>query len=132
MVFTAEDWDQPKSFTITSVDDDVDDGDVTFVIQTEVASNDPLYNGFGVADVTVTNVDDDEVGVTVTPVDDSVIDELSGTAEFTVVLNSEPVADVTVTVGSEDETEGMVFAERDGLHGGKLGSAEELHDHQCR
>ena len=127
-----DEWGQPKNFTVTSVDDDVDDGDVAFSIHTEVASNDPLYNRFDVADVTVTNVDDDEVGVTVTPMGASVMDELSGTAEFTVVLNSEPVADVTVTVGSEDETEGMVSPERDGLHGGRLGSAEELHDHQCR
>ena len=108
MVFTAENWDQPKSFTITSVDDDVDDGDVTFVIQTEVASNDPLYDGFGVADATVTNLDDDTVGISVNRESSLVTVEGGNGDEFTVVLDTEPTSEVTITLTAGDGTEGSL------------------------
>ena len=62
LVFTSADWQQPQTVTITGVDDDLDDGDVSYAIVTAVAvSNDPKYNGLDAANVSVTNVDDEIV-----------------------------------------------------------------------
>ena len=61
LTFTAADWDVPQTATVTGVDDDVDDGDVTYTIVTAAAtSDDPNYSGLDADDVSVTNVDDDE------------------------------------------------------------------------
>ncbi|MEZ6129927.1 MAG: hypothetical protein R3C59_14690 [Planctomycetaceae bacterium] len=66
-------------------------------------SSDPLYHGFDANDVSVTNVDNDSVGVTVSAIGDTT--ESGGTATFTVVLNSEPTADVSIGLSSSDTTE---------------------------
>src|SRR5205807_1600077 len=50
------------------VDDTVDDGDVAYTILTAAAtSNDPLYNGRDAADVSVTNIDNDETAPDLVP-----------------------------------------------------------------
>ncbi|MFO0888458.1 MAG: Calx-beta domain-containing protein [Isosphaeraceae bacterium] len=58
------------------------------------------------ADVSVTNLDDDTAGVTVTPTSGLTTTEAGGTASFTVVLDSQPTANVTIGVSSSDTTEG--------------------------
>ncbi|MCB9158508.1 MAG: hypothetical protein H6644_01405 [Caldilineaceae bacterium] len=59
LTFDAETWDQPQSVTVTGADDDVADGDVAFSVTTSVASDDPVYDGFTVADIDAVNQDDD-------------------------------------------------------------------------
>ena len=71
-------------------------------------SGDPTYQGVVVADVTVTNTDNDAAGVTVTPTTGLTTTEAGGTATFTVVLTSQPTADVTIALSSSDTTEGTV------------------------
>jgi hypothetical protein len=53
--------------TVTGVDDAQVDGRVTYTIVTAATSGDPSYQGIDVADVTVSNTDNDVAGVTVTP-----------------------------------------------------------------
>ena len=60
------------------------------------------------ADVAVTNTDNDAAGVTVTPIAGLTTTEAGGTATFTVVLTSQPTADVTIGLTSSDTTEGTV------------------------
>jgi uncharacterized repeat protein (TIGR01451 family) len=95
--------------TVTGVDDALDDGDVGYTILTAPAvSTDPNYGGVNAADVSVTNTDNDTVGITVNPTSGLATTEAGGTAAFTIVLTSQPTADVTIGLSSSDTTEGTV------------------------
>ena len=95
--------------TVTGQNDDIDDGDIAYTIVTAAAtSTDSKYNNLAVADVSVTNTDNDTAGITVNPVAGLVTTEAGGTATFTVVLNTQPAASVTIGVSSSDTTEGTV------------------------
>lgn len=105
LTFTSGNWNFAQSVTITGVSDGVDDGDVQYTIVTgAAASTDSAYNGKAVLDVTVTNTDDDTLGIAITP---NVLSITEGTnATFTVTLGSEPTADVVITVTSANSTAG--------------------------
>ncbi len=108
LTFTPANWNIPQTVTITGVDDNVDDDDVSYTIEIAAAqSNDPAYDGLDPADVSVTNIDDDTAGVTVSAISGST-SEKGGTATFTVKLNSQPTANVTINLSSSDTTEGTV------------------------
>jgi len=67
LTFTPSDWDTPKSVTLTSKDDLVDDGDVNVMLVLSAAeSTDAVYNSVDPADVSWTSIDNDTFGVTVT------------------------------------------------------------------
>lgn len=58
--FTAGNWDQPQTVTVTGQDDAVIDMDMVYNIQVLPASSaDPFYNGVDGDDVEVTNINDD-------------------------------------------------------------------------
>jgi hypothetical protein len=62
LTFTAANWDIPQTVMITCVDDEEVDGDVNYSIITEPAnSSDQNYNGLDAIDVSVMNIDDDEL-----------------------------------------------------------------------
>lgn len=107
LTFTSGNWNLPQTVTVTGVDDDVDDGDIAFVIVTSAAvSADASYSGLAVSDVSVTNLDNDAAGVSVSPTSGLTTTEAGGTATFDVVLLSQPTASVTISVSSSDATEG--------------------------
>ena len=82
---------------------------LSYTIVTAATSTDATYNGLTVADVSVSNTDNDTTGITVTPTSGLTTTEAGGgTATFTVVLASEPTANVTVGLSSSDTTEGTV------------------------
>jgi hypothetical protein len=60
LVFTAANWQTPQTVTVTGVDDTTDDGGIGYTIVTAATSADPAYNGITVADVAVTNADNDD------------------------------------------------------------------------
>ncbi|WP_052958672.1 Calx-beta domain-containing protein [Maribacter thermophilus] len=106
-------WNTGVPVTVTGVDDDVVDGNVNYTINTgNVTSADLNYNALGggaVADVSVTNIDDDVAGVIVGPISGNTT-EAGGTATFTVSLTSQPTAAVTIALSSNDTDEGTVPA----------------------
>jgi hypothetical protein len=109
LTFTDVNWNVPQTVTVTGAGDSVDDGDIAYTIVTgQATSGDTVYNGLAVADVSVTNLDDDTAGITVTPTAGLITTEAGGTAQFSVVLNSQPTANVSVTVTTSDGTEGLV------------------------
>src|SRR5678815_5552787 len=109
LTFTPANWNVAQTVTVTGVDDQVVDGPITYTIVTAATSGDPSYQGIAVADVTVSNTDNDVAGVTVTPISGLTTTEAAaGTATFTVVLTSQPSADVTIALTSSDTTEGTV------------------------
>lgn len=109
VIFSAANWSAPQFITITGVDDLIRDGDVNYSIITAPATSaDPRYSGRNAADVAVSNIDNDNVGVTVTPTSGLVTSEAGGTATFTVVLNSQPTANVTIPLSSSNMVEGVL------------------------
>ena len=90
-------WNTAQTVTVTGVNDDLDDGDVAYTIVTAATSTDTIYNGITVADVAVTNTDNDARGRHRQPDRPALTTtEAGGTATFTVVLTSQPTADVTI------------------------------------
>jgi hypothetical protein len=109
VTFTSLDWNVPQSVDVSGVDDARDDGDVNYTINTGTAgSADPTYNGMDVANVSLSNTDDDTAGIVVSPTSGLVTTEGGGAATFTVVLTSQPAFDVTINLSSSDTTEGTL------------------------
>jgi gliding motility-associated-like protein/uncharacterized repeat protein (TIGR01451 family) len=103
-------WNTPTTVTVTGVDDAVVDGDIPYTIITgNTTSTDPIYNNLIVPNVSVTNVDNDTVGVNVSAISGPTTED-GGTATFTVTLNSQPTATVFLVLASSDATEGTVPA----------------------
>lgn len=60
VVFTAANWNQPITITVTGVDDTILDGNIAYTAAIAVAtSTDLLYNGINPADFSITNLDDE-------------------------------------------------------------------------
>ncbi|NUQ61194.1 MAG: hypothetical protein HUU20_01830 [Pirellulales bacterium] len=111
VTFTPLDWNLARLITVTGQDDDVADGNVAYTIVTSAAtSSDPGYNGRSVPDVSITNLDNDAVGITVAPTTGQTT-EAGGTAGFAITLSSRPAADVTIALSSTDTSEGTLSTE---------------------
>ncbi|PIB27497.1 hypothetical protein BFP77_12640 [Maribacter sp. 4U21] len=113
VTIAAADWDTGEVVTVTGVDDLTADGDVAYTIITgNVTSGDADYNvlnGASVANVPVTNLDNDSIGFSIT--------ELGGTTEtsepdieenFDLVLTSQPTTNVVLNIVSSDTGEATV------------------------
>jgi hypothetical protein len=108
LVFTAANWNTPQTVTVSGVDDDIADGDLSYGVVTSSSSSDPIYAGIDPADVSLINADDDLAGVTVMPIDGLHTTESGGVAAFSVVLDSQPTADVSIPITSGDASEAAV------------------------
>jgi hypothetical protein len=110
LTFLVGNWNIPQTVTVTGVNDDVADGDITYnIVLDNVQSTDNNYNVIDPADVAVTNTDNDTAGITVGTISGNT-SETGSTATFTVVLDAEPTADMTIPISSSDTTEGTVSA----------------------
>ncbi|MDH3283466.1 MAG: Ig-like domain-containing protein, partial [Acidobacteriota bacterium] len=108
LIFTRLNWSAPQTVTVTGVDDALADGNVAYsIVTTATTSTDPGYNGLEVADVPVTNIDNETAGITVSPPSGPTT-ESGGQATFTVVLNSQPSASVTIGLSTSNADEGTV------------------------
>jgi large repetitive protein len=107
--FNSTNWSTPQTVTVTGIDDAPVDGNVGYTIITSNASSgDNSYNNMVVADVAVTNSDNDTAGITVNPTSGLVTSEAGGVATFTVVLNTEPAYTVYIGLSSDFPEEGTV------------------------
>jgi hypothetical protein len=104
VVLDAGNWDSGVVVTAQAVDDDLDDGPQTCVIETGAAtSDDPNYDGTPLADVVISVQDEDDAGTIVMPTTMRVVE--GGTVDhFQVELTSEPTDTVTVTIATDGET----------------------------
>ena len=109
LTFTSSNWDTTQWFTVTGVDDDVDDGDqvTTFTVEVLDASSHDAYDDVADINWNVTTTDDDTVGFTLSTTSVSVT-EAGTTDTFTVVLDAEPVSDVVIWSASSDSGEAQV------------------------
>eukprot|EP01060_Flectonema_neradi_P012431 TRINITY_DN19249_c0_g2_i2.p1 TRINITY_DN19249_c0_g2~~TRINITY_DN19249_c0_g2_i2.p1 ORF type:complete len:3815 (+),score=837.64 TRINITY_DN19249_c0_g2_i2:5278-16722(+) len=108
--FTSSNSNIPQTVTISGVDDNTVDGDVSYSITIGLpdSSSDPAYRS-GIQSptvVSVTNLDNDVAGITVAPFQGLTTHEDGREATFTVVLNAQPSAEVIVPISSSDVSEG--------------------------
>ncbi|MBK8169877.1 MAG: PD40 domain-containing protein [Sandaracinaceae bacterium] len=109
LTFTAMNWNVPQTVTVRGVDDFVQDGPVGYTIVTgATASASAGYNGLAVADVSLTNTDNDVAGITVSPTSGLMTSESGTSASFTIVLTSQPTSNVTINLSSSDPAEASV------------------------
>jgi hypothetical protein len=103
LTFTTLNWNTPQTVTITGVNDGVDDGDISYgIINAAATSSDTFYNGLDASDVSITNIDNDTVGITVTQsAGTTAVIEGSGQDSYDIVLNSEPTSEVTVNITAD-------------------------------
>ncbi|MDM8565061.1 Calx-beta domain-containing protein [Candidatus Halobeggiatoa sp. HSG11] len=99
LFFTTGNWSIAQIITVTGVDDGaVSDGNQTTTVTLSVvdANSDDQYDTL-TDTVNVTTVDNDIAGVAVSPTS-LTVNELSGTASFTVKLNTQPSGSSSVTI----------------------------------
>ena len=114
LTFTPADWDTAQTVTIDGEDDDIDDGNIDYSINTgNTLSTDLKYINIVVDDVSMNNVDNDTAGFVVTPLILSTSETATSMATFTVVLTSKPATDlknynVIVDLVSGDTSEGTI------------------------
>jgi hypothetical protein len=109
LVFTKDNWNAPQVVTATGVDDALSDGNQPYTVVTAATfSVDTNYNDLIVADVVLSNTDNDSAGITLAAPINGATSEAGRQVTFTVVLNSQPEADVVIPLSSSDEGEGTV------------------------
>lgn len=108
LTFTSSDWDYAQTVTVTGINDDVDDDDISYIIILDNAvSSDLIYQGLNINNIHLTNIDDDVAGVSVITTENQTSEDQTS-AMFKVVLNSEPLEDVSIDLLSDDNTEGVL------------------------
>ena len=114
--FHPSEWQDFKLITVTGQDDNVDDGDLAFIVEFyQTQSNDPLYDNKVGDSYSIINKDDDTSGIALKkgfrdPLVTYEDKDLDGQgAPFYVQLDSEPTADVTIVFTSSAFAEVGVY-----------------------
>ncbi len=96
--FTPANWSTPQTVTVVGEDDGAIDGDVAYTIVTAAASSvDPWYNNMAVADVSLTNRDDEPLqNVTLIATDAVAMESGPDGARYTVTRVGSTAAALTV------------------------------------
>ena len=98
LTFTAGNWNTAQTVTVTGVDDGTVDGDIAYSIVTTATSADVVYNGIEVADVSVTNSDDDEADLALTKTDGVTSVAAGNTVIYTITATNGGPAATSATV----------------------------------
>ena len=110
--FSDQNWNTEQVITVTGIDDDIDDGNVTLTVTLGAATgSDPKYSGMDPADFSGRNDDDDTAGYNIiltNGTDTLQTDEDEATDTFRMALESEPLGTVRIGVASSDTDEGTV------------------------
>ena len=106
LTFTKDNWNNPKTVTVTGVDDQEHDGNVNYTVYSEPSmSEDEAYQGIYGQPIKVTNVDNDVAGISMNlPSEDFELNE-GQTQKLTVKLNTKPKNDVKIALATNDKTE---------------------------
>ncbi|MDB9511190.1 DUF4347 domain-containing protein [Kamptonema animale CS-326] len=96
LTFTPAKWNTAQEVTVTGVEDNsIADGDIDYKIVTEPAvSTDASYN-LDVADLSITNKDNDTASISITPTATTAI-EGGAAGSYDIKLTSQPIAPVTI------------------------------------
>ncbi|MEG4988302.1 DUF4347 domain-containing protein, partial [Microcoleus sp. BR0-C5] len=103
LTFTPANWDTPQPVTVTGVNDSIVDGDIGYKIVTAATvSTDPIYSNKDVADVSLSNKDNDTAGISITPTATTAT-EGGATGSYELKLTSQPIAPVTINLNAGSE-----------------------------
>ncbi|WP_456417782.1 Calx-beta domain-containing protein [Thiolapillus sp.] len=111
LVFTPENWNQPRIVTFTAQDNPAIDGLRAVGLSAQVPAGSgagSAYQGVSSAAFTINLSDDDAAGILTTPEASLRTGESGGEARFDVVLLAQPTSNVTVPLQSSDPGEGDV------------------------
>ena len=107
LTFTPENWNVPQTAQVNGVDDALQDGDVTYLVDSSITiSNDPGYGGLVVDNIVLTNMDNDTPGFEVTPVSGVVLTENGPSVEFSIKPLLPPTQTVSLGISTTDPSEG--------------------------
>jgi len=96
----------PQIVTVTGLDDDEVDGNIAGRIELGAsASDDAVFAGIDSLDVSVTNIDDEQVAIIVSPDEPVRTDENGASVTLSVALNHAPTAPVRVDLDRSPEDE---------------------------
>jgi hypothetical protein len=102
--FTPTNWNTPQTFSVTTSDDNLAQGDVVASLLFNAVSADPTYDNIGISDVEVTILDNDRPGVIISPTALTVSED-GLTNQYTVQLNTIPTEPVEIVATSDGQTE---------------------------
>ena len=108
LTFTAANWNQAQTVTVSGVNDFVLDGDKTSVITLRIddAASDNVFDPVADQTLSVKTLDDDVAGFTVTPTGGSTrVTEAATTDTFSVALTAQPQSNVVLQLVISDATE---------------------------
>ena len=95
-----DEWESGQAVQVNAVDDDIDDGTQTCLVQTGTTlSDDAHYDGLEPDDVTVYVQDDDIAGIDVSPTI-LTVSEPSGFSTFDITLTSQPESNVLIPLSA--------------------------------
>ena len=97
LTFTTQNWETAQTVTVTGVDDNLHDGDVTWQVRLDPSSGDPDYDALDPVDVDVTTTDAAPPTVTLV-LEPSSITEDGGVSTVTATLLHPSVESTAVTV----------------------------------
>ena len=98
LTFETTDWSTVQTVTVTGVEDDADDGTVTWQARLDPSSGDTGYNGLSNVDVNVTTTDNDDAPGVTLALDPASVSENGGVATVTARLSRASGAATTVSV----------------------------------
>ena len=97
VTFDSSNWNQLQTVTVTGVNDDERDGDQPYTIQTQITTEDAQYGEINLADISLTNIDDETENVLITQSGGNTqVSEDGETDSFEVVLTGFPIDIVEV------------------------------------
>ena len=110
LTFTSLNWNSAQTVTVTGVNDNVSDDNVTSTITVAInqgSTNDAKYDALSSQSVSVTTTDGvDAATFTIAETDNAtLVSESGGTDTFSVVLGSEPTGNVVFSLTAGDGTE---------------------------
>ena len=108
ITFSSDNYTTARTVTVTGINDDFDDGDITSTITisfNDTQSSDESYEALADKTISATTTDDDTLGITITETNGSTAPVESTTDTLDITLASKPLADVTLSITSSDTTE---------------------------
>ncbi|MFO8000975.1 MAG: Ig-like domain-containing protein, partial [Marinilabilia sp.] len=110
ITFTPDNWDEPQTVTVTGVNDDLEDGDISYTLTLRVVEDqsDETFHGLS-ASVEVLNADNDNAELITEHTNDPLQTSEDGASDhFTIELNNQPISNVVINISGLDETEGSL------------------------
>ena len=104
LLFTPTNWNTPQTITVTGVNDDIDDGNVSTNITIAYLNGDSNFSTVSSTVAVTTNDDSDAAGFTLSK-STATVSEAQTSDTFTVVLDAKPTGNVAFVVAAADTTE---------------------------